>query len=370
MAKAKRSTRKSASKTVTTKIASGKKKKKAKKKKHTTKIKATDQEPIAGSHGSHGPTKKPARKKTKRKATTKKNLLDTADEVSVTSSDKKAASEQNVRPKRKAVAHCNELDGKRWIQNSISVWSGIRKTSEENRLKHPAMFPGMLVERLVATFLRLEGETVLDPFSGSGSTIVEVERLGKTGVGIELSPEYAKMGRKRIAELSSDLFAKKRKPKSVIHEASVADIAKLIKPESIDLCITSPPYWDILNQRRTADYKDVRHYGNLDGDLGTIADYEEFLDSLQTVFADVLTVLKPGAYCCVVLMDLRKKNRFFPLHSDFATRMSDVGFIFDDLIIWNRQSEYNNLRPLGYPAVFRVNKVHEFVVLLQKPRAK
>jgi DNA modification methylase len=303
------------------------------------------------------------KKMPKKKVAAKTKLLDA-------NNDATASAAEKARPKRKAVAHCNELDGKRWIQNSISVWSDIRKTAEENRLKHPAMFPGMLVERLVATFLRPEGETILDPFSGSGSTIVEVERLGKTGIGIELSPEYATMGRKRIAELSSDLFAKKRKPKSVIHEASVADIMKLVKPESIDLCITSPPYWDILNQRRTADYKDVRHYGNRDGDLGTIADYEEFLDSLQSVFADVLTVLKPGAYCCVVLMDLRKKNRFFPLHSDFAARMIDVGFIFDDLIIWNRQSEYNNLRPLGYPAVFRVNKVHEFVVLLQKPRVK
>lgn len=372
MAKAKRSTETSTSKSVVTKKAPGKKKKKATKKPRSTKIKAADQPPIAGSHASHGPTKKPTRKKVKKKKTTKKSLLETSDDVSGTASRKmeKTSSEQKVRPKRKAVAHCNELDGKRWIQNSISVWSYIRKTTEENRLKHPAMFPGMLVERLVETFLRPEGETILDPFSGSGSTIVEVERLGKTGIGIELSPEYAKMGRQRIAELSSDLFAKKRKPKSVIHEASVSDIKNLIKPESVDLCITSPPYWDILNQRRTADYKDVRHYGNLDGDLGTIADYEEFLDSLKTVFADVLTVLRPGAYCCVVLMDLRKKNRFFPLHSDFAARMTDVGFIFDDLIIWNRQSEYNNLRPLGYPAVFRVNKVHEFVVLLQKPRAR
>lgn len=275
-----------------------------------------------------------------------------------------------VLPKRKAVAHCNELDGKQWIQNSISVWSDIRKTTEETRLKHPAMFPGMLVERLVETFLRPEGELILDPFSGSGSTIVEVERLGKTGIGIELSPEYAAMARRRVHDVSSSLFSSRRKPRSVIHEASVTQIPSLIEPASIDLCITSPPYWDILNQRRTADYKDVRHYGNLDGDLGTIADYEEFLESLKQVFADVYTVLKPGAYCCVVLMDLRKKNRFFPFHSDFAARMTEVGYIFDDLIIWNRQAEYNNLRPLGYPAVFRVNKVHEFIVLLQKPRAR
>jgi hypothetical protein len=58
------------------------------------------------------------------------------------------------------------------------------------------------------------------------------------------------------------------------------------------------------------------------------------------------------------------------LHSDLATRATKLGYIFDDLIIWNRQSEYNNLRPLGYPAVFRVNKVHEFIVVLQKPRQK
>jgi DNA modification methylase len=369
MAKAKRSTKKSASKSVVAKSVSAAKKKKPKKK-VAKKVKTVDQPPATETPVGQGPSGRSVSKSAKKQSAAKKNLLDDADDASASILDATASAAKDARPKRKAVAHCNELDGKRWIQNSISVWSDIRKTTEENRLKHPAMFPGMLVERLVATFLRPEGEKILDPFSGSGSTIVEVERLGKTGIGIELSPEYAKMSRKRIAELSSDLFAKKRKPKSVIHEASVTDITKLVKPESIDLCITSPPYWDILNQRRTADYKDVRHYGNLDGDLGTIADYEEFLDSLQTVFADVLTVLKPGAYCCVVLMDLRKKNRFFPLHSDFAARMIDVGFIFDDLIIWNRQSEYNNLRPLGYPAVFRVNKVHEFVVLLQKPRVK
>lgn len=304
------------------------------------------------------------------KRSVKKKHLPQADSPEVTEVDDDTADVPMPRPARKAVPHCNELDGKRWIQNSISVWGDVRKTAEETRLKHPAMFPGMLVERLVETFLRPDGERILDPFSGSGSTIVEVERLGKTGIGIELSPEYAAMARGRLADVASSLFSKTSKPRSVIHEASVAKITKLIEPDSIDLCITSPPYWDILNQRRSADYKEVRHYGNLDGDLGTISDYEEFLDSLKTVFADVLTVLRPGAYCCVVLMDLRKKNRFFPFHSDFAARMTDVGFIFDDLIIWNRQAEYNNLRPLGYPAVFRVNKVHEFIVVLQKPRAK
>src|SRR5204862_2126322 len=141
----------------------------------------------------------------------------------------------------------------------------------------------------------------------------------------------------------------------------------VVAPESVDLCITSPPYWDILNQRRTADLKETRHYGNLRHDVGTIADYDEFLAALTQIFRDVLAALKPGAYCCVVVMDLRKKNQFFSFHSDLAARLSELGYIYDDLLIWNRQSEYNNLRPLGYPSVFRVNKVHEFVLLMRKP---
>ena len=264
---------------------------------------------------------------------------------------------------RRPVPHCNELDGKRWIQNSISVWSDIRKNPEESRLKHPAMFPVMLVERLIESFLRPEASVVLDPFAGSGSTIVAAEKLGKRGIGFELSAEYAGLARSRV-----DAAAEGRPPRSKIHEMSAFDLPNCLEPESVDLCITSPPYWNILNQRRTADHKDIRHYGNLDGDLGTIEDYDDFLTELARVFADVFTALRPGAYCCVIVMDLRKKSRFFPFHSDLAARLQELGFLFDDLFIWNRQSEYNNLRPLGYPAVFRVNKVHEFILLMQKPK--
>ena len=283
------------------------------------------------------------------------------------------------RPTRKPRRHCNELDGKRWLQNSLSIWSDIRKTTAETRLKHPALFPSMLVRRLIETFLPLEGNMVLDPLAGSGSTVITAHSLGKQGVGLELSPEYVELANSRLAELNgadhsnhdtveSTNAATGERPQSMIHQAAAADLLQYVAPESVDLCISSPPYWNILNQRRTADLKEIRHYGNLDGDLGIIEDYEQFLNAVTTVFADVLTVLKPGGYCCVIVMDLRKKNRFFPLHSDLATRLAAAGYIFDDLIIWNRQSEYNNLRPLGYPSVFRINKVHEYVLLMQKPK--
>lgn len=271
------------------------------------------------------------------------------------------------RAARKSTAkRCNGLDGRRWLQNSISVWNDIRKSPEEQRLKHPALFPQMLVDRLIETFLPPAGEVILDPFAGTGSTLVAAEAKGKCGIGFELSAEFVEIARDRLNSLDES----RTKPlRSIVHHASAVTLRSHVLADSVDLCITSPPYWDILNQRRTADMKAVRHYGNLDGDLGLIEDYEEFLDATTDVSRNVLAVLRPGCYCCIVVMDLRKKNRFFPLHSDLARRLEDAGFIFDDLIIWNRQAEYNNLRPLGYPAVFRINKVHEYILLMQKPKA-
>jgi DNA modification methylase len=267
---------------------------------------------------------------------------------------------------------CNSLDGKRWIQNSISVWGDLRKTPEELRLKHPAMFPAALAARLIESYLPAGPHVVLDPFAGTGSTLVAAVNAGKAAVGLELSSAFVAAARKRLAHRSLFDAASANDgdsaPSPVLHHASATDLLKFVSGGSVDLCITSPPYWNILNQRRTADAKAVRHYGNLENDLGTIDDYDDFLSALTGIFADVLHVLKPGAHCCIVVMDLRKKDRFYPFHSDLAGRLQEIGYQFDDLVIWNRQSEYNNLRPLGFPSVFRINKVHEFILLMQKPR--
>src|SRR5262245_2636048 len=274
-------------------------------------------------------------------------------------------SDQSRPSKATTRRRCNSLDGKRWLQNSISVWGDVRKSPEELRLKHPAMFPTALAARLIESFLPAGPHVVLDPFAGTGSTLVAASRAGKHGVGLELSAAFVAAAKKRFDDRS--LFDREGADATLaplLHHASATDLLQHVAAASVDLCITSPPYWNILNQRRTADSKEVRHYGNLQDDLGTIADYGEFLSALTRIFADVLKVLKAGAHCCVVVMDLRKKNRFYPFHSDLAARLQEIGFVFDDLVIWNRQSEYNNLRPLGFPSVFRINKVHEFILLM------
>ena len=65
-------------------------------------------------------------------------------------------------------------------------------------------------------------------------------------------------------------------------------------------------------------------------------------------------------------MDIRKKSVFYPLHSDLATELQNQGYEFDDIIIWDRQQDYNNMRPLGYPYKYRINKVHEYILIFIK----
>ena len=181
----------------------------------------------------------------------------------------------------------NNLTGKEWLQNSFSIWRDIRKTPEEMRLKHPAMFPSMLCEKLIDIYTREEGEVILDPFLGAGSTLVAAQNKFRKGIGIELNPEYADLAGTRISIPQTSLSQFEGEQKSFFRqEILVGDsrekLAKL-DSDSVDLCINSPPYWDILNQRRTVDDRNISGYSDESNDLGNIVDYEEFLQGLKEV---------------------------------------------------------------------------------------
>ncbi len=283
---------------------------------------------------------------------------------------------------RSRLKKANDLDGKTWQRYSISVWSDIRKTREESRLGHPAIFPMDLVVRLIQCFTTENDRVVLDPFCGIGSTPIAAELLGKHGIGIDLESRFCNISRERKPSISFEFdengLQKGRtleggprladeSGKRTIHCDDARNLLDYVSEDTVDLVVTSPPYWDILLQSRTADQKDARNYGDSERDLGKIGDYAEFLEALADVFRPTYRALRPEAYCIVIVMDLRKKNQFYPLHADLAHLMQDIGFIYDDLIIWDRRHEYNNMRPLGYPSKFRINKAHEFILIFQKP---
>jgi len=271
---------------------------------------------------------------------------------------------EEIKPRRNG-KRANDLDGASWIKYSISIWSDIRKNAEEIALKHPAMFPIALPERLIQCFTTEQDKLILDPFAGIGSTILAANKLGRIGIGIELSEEYAQIANKR---LNPQTLFKNEPCLSIVYPDNASNLLNYTGVNSIDFGVTSPPYWDILNQKRTADYKDIRSYsGDVNQDLGNISDYDAFIEALRPVFTAVFHSLKPGKYFCVNVMDIRKKDRLYSFHEDIKNLMFSIGFKYDDLIIWDRRLDYNNMRPLGYPSVFRVNRAHEFILIFLKP---
>jgi len=255
----------------------------------------------------------------------------------------------------------NDLTGKEWLQNSFSIWRELSKSREEKALKHPAMFPQTLAEKLMKIYLNGTEKSILDPFSGIGSTVLAAEALGHKAIGIDLNPEYCDFAKQRLAE---SLFVDHERD-SIYCDDSV-NLLEYVLADSVDLAITSPPYWNILNQKRTADKKDIRNYSDSSDDLGNIDDYEEYLEALKKVFGKVYIALKMNSRCISIVMDIRKKDRFFPLHEDQTRIMREIGFELEEYVIWDRQAEYNNMKTLGYPYVFRFNKVHEFICIYWK----
>lgn len=86
----------------------------------------------------------------------------------------------------------------RWFQQ---IWN-ITGASTKN---HPAPFPLELATRLVRMFSFTE-DTVLDPFCGSGTTMVAALRTGRNSIGIEIDPEYCRMAARYLKAETADLF--------------------------------------------------------------------------------------------------------------------------------------------------------------------
>lgn len=272
-----------------------------------------------------------------------------------------------------------KLDGKTWIKYSLSIWNDIEKTFDEKELNHPAMFPIQLVNRLLECYtLNIKDEKiiVLDPFVGSGSTLLSAKLYNFLGIGFDVVKDYINLAYNR---LSSDLFYKSKieivnSPKVLefnnidffLVNDDARNMKNYLKSESISIMITSPPYWKVHKRKRSADYKKERPYSDLYEDLGNIDDYKEFLLQLTKVFENVYYVLKKNRFAIINVMDLREGSNFIPFHLDIIELMKSIGFSLEDIIIWNRAKEYNNIRPLGYPYKFIINKIHEYLLIFLK----
>lgn len=99
---------------------------------------------------------------------------------------------------KKPTKGISDITRDEFIAWTNGLWSFNGESAK--RIGHPAPFPLELPKRCIKMFSYV-GDVVLDPFAGSGSTLVAAKQLGRHGVGFEISPEYADLARKRVEEI-------------------------------------------------------------------------------------------------------------------------------------------------------------------------
>jgi len=88
--------------------------------------------------------------------------------------------------------------------NGVWTFNGESK----KRVGHPAPFPRELPKRCIQLF-SYEGDTVLDPFMGSGTTLIEAEENGRIGFGVDIDAEYCQLALRRLEREVSEWVEQK-----------------------------------------------------------------------------------------------------------------------------------------------------------------
>ena len=262
---------------------------------------------------------------------------------------------------RKAIKEKSKVTKDEWREYTKTVWA-IANTSRDD---HPAVFPAEIPVRLGKLF-SFYGETVLDPFAGIGTTGRAVIPLGRRAICVDQNADYIRIVKKECRELRNGHGADFEPLVAVCGDSRKLNF---VKDNSVGLVITSPPYWN------KADYGDSK------SNLGRIESYGHFLEAVRPVFAECFRVLMPGRKICVVTANVNQHTDHglltFPLATDFAVLLRDIGFVMVNEIIWSKNGtggkwgSYGAQRPIfgsyPYPPNFLFKNVHEYILIFAKP---
>lgn len=92
----------------------------------------------------------------------------------------------------------SDINKENFVTNTLSVWKV--KPESARRIGHPAPFPLELAKRVISLYSYV-GDAVLDPFAGSGTTLVAAKEMGRTYVGYEVEPKYCEIARERLENI-------------------------------------------------------------------------------------------------------------------------------------------------------------------------
>jgi DNA modification methylase len=252
-----------------------------------------------------------------------------------------------------------------WDYGRDAKVTGVHKMGE-----YPSKILPFPAHELVLRFSK-EGETILDPFCGSGTFAIEAKALNRNSINYDINENSINLLKQRLAYMNTqktlsstftncpgcELELKEAiTKKKTDHVVKTGDARKLeLADASVDCIITDIPYASMIK------------YSDNPNDLSTLTEYPVFLQEVQKSFSELWRVLKKDKYCVIFVADYRigASRKILPIHADVINIMQKFGFSLFDLFIW-RYYRSGGFRPFGKKP-FQAMNVHSYILVFHKP---
>ena len=250
-------------------------------------------------------------------------------------------------------SHINCMTPKEWLKSQLGVWQfNYEARDVRDKNIHPATFPISLAKKVIELFTH-EGELVLDPFVGSGTTLVAARDLNRNAAGFDLQKRYIDLCEQRLAQTT---FLGEAKQIAVQDDARL--IQKYFEPETVSLIFTSPPYANLLNRarknksrrfRNTEQLGKIEQYSQDPRDLGTM-ELSQYTIATGEIFESLLPFLRPKAHCVINVPDMWWENQRITIHVSLVEELRKRGYELRNIIIWDRTNLVNRIGIFGWPS--------------------
>lgn len=273
-------------------------------------------------------------------------------------------------PRRHPSHEFSELDPSRFKEYPEvileSLWVlGKRDTYGPHSAEYWGNFVPQIPHQLMRRYTK-PGETVLDLFSGLGTTLIECRRLGRNGLGVEINPKVAARSRQLIDAAPNPRQAHTR---VVVADSSLPKTRASLRRElnalgadAAELVVLHPPYFDIIR------------FGPSKGDLSNAPDLEAFLKRFGAAVENAVALLKPGRFLGLVIGDKYAGGEWVPLGFECMEVCREAGLRLKAINVKDIQGNErgkgkaeNLWRFRALSQGFYLFK-HEYVMVFQKPR--
>jgi SAM-dependent methyltransferase len=229
--------------------------------------------------------------------------------------------------KKVKTSKINDINLHRWKEHNEIITDSLWVLPKRDATgAHLAWYWGNFIPQIPHQLMlryTKRGDWVLDPFLGSGTTLIECRRLGRNGVGVDLNSDVANRAEELVRQ------EKTRRPvktEIVVGDARTIDARGVLEAcgaKQVQLLIMHPPYHDIIS------------FSDDDKDLSNAASTDEFLKMFGEALDNVDPALERGRYFALVIGDKYSKGEWIPLGFHCMSEVLKRAYSLKSIVVKN-----------------------------------